>query len=411
MSMTRGARPDYPDVAERVESWRTDPRVTVTALGPSPEGRDIPCVTIADPGVPAEDKQRALIVAGQHGTEESGRAIALALADFLLAGSAEAEGLLSNQEIAIVPCCNPDGAQADTYENAQAIDTAHVFEFGRQPGSPEAEAIWGFARPFCPELFIDVHGLSGGSMSDRVWMDSQLAFSPNRTFMALMAQEATRASESLGYPTCELKIPPAIDTSQSHSRRIGERLALETGAMAFGVEAIEHYYTEKEWTEAGLARIRALLAYGSNDNFGLGERGYPNSLISGSRVCGLKAHGATASDRRASRVQLTAFLKNNMALVDRQADGPEGAALVRVFSETSHGERPDRFAVLLRFKKPFDLEDVTWKDAALKEGRRHGYELTEAESSVQMLVEIADRFGGDEARLEVRYRSPWLRGG
>ena len=411
MPTKRGARPDYVDVAERLDLWSGDPRVTVTIPGSSPEGRDIPCVTIADPGVPAEDKQRALAIAGQHGTEESGRAIALALVDFLLSGSAGAENLLGNQEIAIIPCCNPDGAQADTYENTQGVDTAHVFEFGREPGSPEATAIWEFARPFCAELFIDIHGLSGGSMSDRVWMDSQLAFSPNRAFMTLMAQEATRASESLGYPTCELKIPPAIETSQSRSRRIGERLSLETGTMAFGVEAIEHYYTVKEWTEAGLARIQALLAYGSRDAFDLGEPGYPNSLISGHRVCGLKAHGATAAERRTSRVQLTAFLKQNMALVDRLPDGIEGTAVVRVFSETTHGEIPDRFAVLLRFRKPFDLEGVTWKGASLREGRHHGYELAEAESSVQMLVEIADRFGGDEARLEVSYRSPWLKGG
>ncbi|KKL96851.1 hypothetical protein LCGC14_1840320, partial [marine sediment metagenome] len=78
------ARPGYEDVLSEIEriAASAGEAASTSELGQSVRGRSIPCLTLTDPAAPAEDKQHVLIVASQHGSEESGRALALALADF-----------------------------------------------------------------------------------------------------------------------------------------------------------------------------------------------------------------------------------------------------------------------------------------------------------------------------------------
>jgi hypothetical protein len=400
------AHPDYDDVIAALQELKQATlRPEIVMLGQSAEGRPIPCVRFRNP---SQDQQRALVVAGQHGSEESGRAIALALIRFLAAGDPEARALLAAQEIAVIPCGNPDGAQRNTTRNAVDIDTAHEFEFDTPVRSVESTCIGAFALEFCPEFYIDIHGLAGGSMNDRIWLTPVHGFSANVHFATQMAQEATLRAEQAGYPCCEVRPPVAIDPAKSRTRLLGEMLAYECNTLAFGLEAIEKYYREDDWCRAGLLRLKCLLAFANSDAFGLGVSGYPNHLVSGFRLNGLRAHGATPSSRRESRRALNRFLRDNFAIAGRGADGVDKMARVEVMSRTIHGPNPDRFTLSVRLRKPAKLLSVSWDGARLEPAADPGYRVVESAHDLQVLADIRAPFGGPSRFLEVRYDSPWL---
>src|SRR6185369_12700229 len=179
-------------------------------------------------------------------------------------------------------------------------------------------------------------------------------------FATMMAQEATLEAEKLGYPVCEVRPPHALNIKANTSGRLGEKLSFEFNTLGFGLEAIEHYYREKEWCEVGLLRLRSLLNCGCQDRFQLGIEGYPNALVSGFKLCGLMAHGTNAALRRENRSELTKFLRANFAMANRGADGLDGMARIGVSSKTLHGKNPERFSLSLRFKKPCQIESVSW---------------------------------------------------
>ena len=399
-------RPGYEDVLEATERLNREPSCRVMILGRSVEDRKIPCVVFTDSSVREEDKQHVLVIAGQHGTEESGRAIALELMQYLVSEEQEVLQILEKQSIAVIPCANPDGAVHETYRNADDIDIAHTFALYTPAGTPEGRLIEDFALPFAPEVVVDIHGLAGGSMKDRVWYERPWGFTPDSRFLAIMGEEMSRAAEEKGFPQCETVPPPPLDPQNVTGLRIGSKLAAETKSLGFGIETIEHYYREQDWRMDGLVRLQRLLRFGMEDAFGLGETGYPASLVSGYRVCGLKAHGRTASERRQNRIDLTQFLRNNWAIVEREADGIEKCAKVKVFSKDIEGPNPDRFAILLRFKLPCEIKSIEWNGERLVPDGEHGFRLWKDAISCFVQVNLKVPFGGPERFLIVHYDSP-----
>ncbi|MBN1809270.1 MAG: hypothetical protein JW909_09405 [Planctomycetes bacterium] len=401
-------RPGYEDVMESVEEVRSHPLCDIRMLGKSVQGRDIPLVTLTDPAVPDDDKQHALILAGMHGTEESGRSIALELISFLASGREEAAETLRRQVVAVVPCSNPDGAVLATYRNAEDVDIAHTFTFDTAAGTPEGRAIEQFAVPFAPEIVVDIHGLAGGSMMDRVWFEQPWRFTPDRFFLSVIGNAMSGAAEAAGFPQREVSPPLTWKEEEIEGLRLGGKLAAECKSLGLGLEAIEHYYREPEWRAAGLVRLRRLLRFGNEDEFGLGEPGYPTSLVSGSRICGLKAHGIDASSRRRNRVELTRFLATNWAIVDRGADGLDKCARVLVESKGANGPNPRRFAVLLRVRKPCEIQTIQWENEALEENDEHGYRIWEDANSRLIQVNLQAPLGGPGRLVTVRYDCPFF---
>jgi hypothetical protein len=405
---TRGARPDYEDVVEAIDQAQSAAgnRIRVQRLGKSVQGRDIPCAICTDPAVANDDKQHVMIVAGQHGAEESGRAIALSVLEFLASGRDEAPDILRKQVVAIVPSGSPDGAQLDDNRNAAGEDVAHTYAFDAPAATPEGRALERFALEFVPDIFIDMHGRAGGGMKELAWLSPAWGFSSDRYFLTEMSSAMARAGEEAGFPQAELDPPSRLDITKMQSGLLGEKLAAECKTLSFGLETIEKYYREVDWRTTGLARMRRLLRFGMEDAFGLGEPGYPVSLISGTRMYAIKAHGTTAGERRANRVEMLGFLRRHFCIAERDADGVDRCARVKVFSKTCDGQNPHRFALLLRIKKPCRVKGVRWKGQPLSVDNRHGYRLWEDNASVLVQANIAEPFGGPERFLEVHYDSP-----
>lgn len=381
-------------------------RIRVQMLGKSVQGREIPCAICTDPTAPDDDKQHIFIVAGQHGAEESGRAIALEVMEFLARVDAEAADILRRQVVAIVPCGSPDGAQLDSNRNAVGDDIAHSYLFDAPNKTLEGQALERFALAFAPEVSVDMHGRAGGGMKELAWMCPAYGFGSDRYFLTRMSMAMAEAGEAAGFPQAELEPPAALNLKAMATGLLGEKLAAETKTLSFGLETIEKYYREADWRATGLARIRRLLRFGQEDAFGLGEPGYPAALISGTRAYAIKAHGPTAAERRANRVEMVNFLRRNFCIAERGADGVDGCAQVRVVSRTIEGPNPHRFALLMRIRKPCRVQAAEWDGQALQPDAVHGYRLWEDTASVLVQANIARPFGGPERVLTVRYESP-----
>jgi hypothetical protein len=408
MSVT--ARPDYGDAMRAIETLRAsgDPRVQVLEIGRSARNRSIPAAIFSDPASPDSDKQHVLVIAGTHGNEESGRAIALELMSFLLSPDPQAEQVRKRMRVAVVPCVNPDGAEANTYRNADGADIFHGFRRDTAPATPEGAAVEAFAWSFVPDVFVDVHGMAGGGMKDKVWLVPPLPFGADAYYLTEIAGRMMAAAEAEGLPQSEVAPPGPFRGHEEHLHCFGDKLTTAFKTLCLGMESIEFYYREPQWRRDGITRLRALFAVGLADTFGLGEPGYPNVLVSGNRIGGLKAHGRTAEARRRNRIELADFLRQNYAIVDRGYDGLLGHARMCVSSQSLHGRNPDRFALLLRLVKPCEIRSITWDGTPLTPDDTHGYRVWEDANSLLLQANLVAPFGGPERHLDVHYSSPYL---
>ena len=407
----RPDRPNHDDALAQLDRLRRDAGdvVEVRGIGRSVQGRQIPCAILTDPSVPDEDKQRVLLVAGQHGTEESGRAMVMGLMDWLAAGREEAGEVLRRQAIACISCASPDGAIHDTYRNAEDVDIPHTYALDGAAATPEGRAIEGLAMEFVPDVVVDAHGRSGGGMKELAWLQPAHCFSSDRLYLTLISQAMADAGEAAGFPQTELLPPGPLRPREGQDASLGEMLSWRLKTLPFGLETVERYYRRPDWEATGVVRLRRLLQFGMEDAFGLGVAGYPNVLVSGQRCFGLMAHGDTAAARRASRVELTRFLVRNFAVVDRGADGLDRCARVKVMSKTVEADNPDRFGLLVRIKNPCEVREVTWRGRSLTAGRGHGWWTRTDRSSTFVHAEIGEPFGGPERHLVVHYDCPYFR--
>ncbi|MHC4716087.1 MAG: M14 family zinc carboxypeptidase, partial [Planctomycetota bacterium] len=243
----RTVRPSYADVMEHLDRLAGEPVGAVEEIGRSVKGRAIRAATFTDPEADDEDKQHVLIVASQHGSEESGRAMVMATMDFLVEGSDEAKEILRKQIVAFVPCANPDGAVANTGANAEGVDIAHTWSFDAQAGTPEGRALEDFAARLIPDVSVDVHGRAGGGMKELAWVQPGWGFSSDRYFVTAMSLAMAEAGEAAGFPQCELSPAGLLVPAQGQNAMLGSVMAYRYKTLALGLETIEHYYRQEDW--------------------------------------------------------------------------------------------------------------------------------------------------------------------
>ncbi|MCE5241094.1 succinylglutamate desuccinylase/aspartoacylase family protein [bacterium] len=153
--------PSFDGVLHSLRELQSSPRVTLSNLGASRQGRPIPLLIVHDPAVPLAETVRLFIVARQHGTEASGTVACLALArHFAQAQGEEEQALLRQFSLLMVPVANPDGMCAGRRANAGGADLNR--HWGGS-GEPEISAIKAAVRKHQPHALIDMHELPAGS--------------------------------------------------------------------------------------------------------------------------------------------------------------------------------------------------------------------------------------------------------
>ena len=138
------------------------PEATVQVIGRTLEAKGFPaadlllCVIAARPAQnPARlDRKEptVLVVASQHGNEQSGKEAALRLVRDLALG--ELKPLLRKLNFLVIPQANPYGNSVDRRQNEQDLDLNrdHV-----KLEAPETRAIHAVFRAWMPEVTLDVH--------------------------------------------------------------------------------------------------------------------------------------------------------------------------------------------------------------------------------------------------------------
>jgi hypothetical protein len=134
-------------------------RVVVEVVGQSVEGRPIHLVRLGDPRPPSREAARGspvqLNVCTQHGNEPAGREACLQwVRDLAFTKDPMLIDQLRDQTILFVPTANPDGADANSRENADGVD---VNRDHLNVETPEASTIGIVVRDWRPSFVLDFH--------------------------------------------------------------------------------------------------------------------------------------------------------------------------------------------------------------------------------------------------------------
>ncbi len=127
----------------------TSPRVTISTIGRSVQGRPIRLVRVGPPRTRKEIAagSSVLVICAQHGDEPAGREACLNAARDYARAKLDTTMLL-------VPTANPDGFAAGRRHNADGVDINRDY---LRYETPEARALSAVIRDYSPDLLGDMH--------------------------------------------------------------------------------------------------------------------------------------------------------------------------------------------------------------------------------------------------------------
>ncbi len=280
--------------------------VTVGAVERSVEGRPIYAVAVTDPRVKPKDKEHVLVVGGQHGNEESGRMVALALIRWLCTKAAKET--VRRQKIVVMPNVNPDGAEYDIHGDLDGVHPNLDHE-ETGPKTPEGRALENVSKAFRPDVFVDLHACGGaGCGTDMVLYPWPKPYSEDARLLALIAEDMCAAGEKAGVPQTTFPMTwsgwggPGMDGGSStkwHYRNFKSIVILTENT-----EHNEHSYSVQLRTKSGLDKLKALLKWGNRRHPKLPYEGYPCMLACSMFDRGVVALGDDPESRRESRIAI-----------------------------------------------------------------------------------------------------------
>jgi hypothetical protein len=293
----------YRNVQEKVDANRE--LLRPESLGLSEEGREIGAVHVTDESAPDDEKETALIVCGRHGQELGTRVVGAALIDWLC--SPEGAETRRRQRIVIVPVANPDGCVRGEF-------------WAPRDGLSETEkkTIVALADRLQPDAVVDVH--SWGDLQDgEAIITANTSGAGEDVFIhERLAGRMVEAAADRGYPFLLRRRP----TSSSYNNFFCQVCYERFHSLVFGMEVNHAALTPRESAESGLAAITALLKEGDGRSSWQAMAGYPNNLLVGNFATSLGAAGSSASERRASRCEISKRRKS-FSIPKRQFNPPD----------------------------------------------------------------------------------------
>ncbi len=302
-----------------LERWaREAPEaLRVETAGESVDGRPILAAYVTDASVPDDDKQHVLFSATHAGCELNSCTGLLHLLRWLLGDDPDARRYRRRYVIGVLPCCDPDG-----YEELRREDPPSGYY--QRPGpylawtldgpadpadNPEAVALHGVLERLRPEAHVDVHGLwyEDATMWESTgisWVTA-LSRSYEHDLPRLMddfAERAgfliTRGEQDAGQVLASGPVPGG----EHH-------YYLRRGVINDTCFSYHRYHSLSFTFEAGfddsiVLRLCGLLEAGLRRWRYQWYRGLPVDHVHARLSMQMAAWGATAAQRRASRVEL-----------------------------------------------------------------------------------------------------------
>lgn len=228
--------------------------------------------------------------------------VALALIDWLVtkAGAVTRR----KQKIVIMPNVNPDGAERDIYTTPAGIRPNSDHSAGGAK-TPEGIAVEKVAHRLAPEVFVDVHARGGAGCSyDMVLYPATRLYTEDEYVVRRIADDMVAAGERTGIPhvTHTLIWWGGGKPDNTSTTRFCYCTFKSIVMLTENAEHNDFAYPPAARIRSGLARLKALLAWGNRRYSKLYYEGYPFQLAMGMFHRGIVAVGKTAAARRRSRL-------------------------------------------------------------------------------------------------------------
>ena len=405
--MAQPPSPTYPEIMDQAQALAAaaPARVSYRELGRSEEGRPIPLLTLGDA---ARDLPLLLVTGGTHGSEETGRAGSMALAEWLAGDGA---GNLDHLSVLLVPCLNPDGAEANSYHNARDINLCTAFPYNARAITAEARALEDLALDLLPDCIVDVHGLAGGAMGDSGFTHPTLD-SVGQDISHRVVAELNATALALGFPQRH----PYIENEFKMARgSLCRKLAALTGIFCFTMETTENYYPLADSVRSTLVRLQKLVEIGQRVHFNQPYPNFPSDNLLGGHGATFLPFGGTYRRRRESRLKAMSTLIEVGSYFERSHADPGKIATLTFRLDAPWQTAPEGLAFGLALDPRATVKKVTylWPDGEVGELSpatlvdEHGYYQWQ-EGAIQMLrASVARPPAQGQHQVKVEYTAPW----
>lgn len=460
--------------------WRqTHPDlVTLESRGLSGGNLPVYLLKITDAAVSDADKQVCLVTTLHCGPERSGATGALAFAEWLLGDDALAVETRRRQIVLIMPIVNPLAFfHTDRFRNEQGVDpytgTGPVGKLWDVKNltlltperAPELIAVLSVIDDYRPEVHADLHGTglqeyAPGQLGARQMYQGQImteitggAYSNYalRPWDWRVTEAMVEAGKAAGYPSDRFEADAQRTFWGPELAPLGKKLWHGAPLFYSAHYGYAKYHTmpitqEVAWEASLVARMQGLMKIGNAPWIDERAPGYPVNRIRHFVGHYVTAYGATAADRRESRVELwnrqadfalgflypqtdgresfvvatTGAAKKIVAAEDRAAlvrnlreamgdgaapieeflgDGPEiklameqAPAQLAAAAATDDASGPIEHGFGLRVRLPYrapKILDVQLNGASLAESAADGYESWFADGFTQVQVNVS----------------------
>jgi hypothetical protein len=405
--MSASVSPTYEEVAARAQALaaRFPDSLSCRAIGLSEEGRPIPMLTAGDPG---RDRPLLMVTGGTHGSEETGRAASLALAEWLADEGREA---LDGLAALIVPCVNPDGAELNSYHNARDVNLYHCHRFPGPATTAEGRAVERVALEHLPDCLVDVHGLAGGAMGDSGFVIPMLSGEYGLVIALGVTEELCEEGRRLGFPQRHPFIEGLLREAEAP---LVEKLTRTSNALSYTMEITENYYPLEDSVRSGLGRLKKLVEIGRRTQYSQPYPGFPCDVLAGGPTAALMAFGNSYRKRRESRVKLAALVRSPNLYFERSHADPGGVATVVLRVPSELAEAPEGLVLQCALDPRVTVKRVRYEwpggEGELPPGGlevEHGYHLWHDRGILMVRASTVRRAGQGEHRLAVEYEMPF----
>lgn len=402
-------RPTYCEIVQRsgLLANRYSDRVSYSEIGPSAEGRPIPVLSFGDAD---RDLPLMMVTGGMHGSEETGRAASLALAEWL---ATEGADHLARLSVVVVPCLNPDGTERNSYHNAQDINLYKSFRHDAPSTAVEGRAAEELALRLQPDCYADVHGLAGGYMGDSEYVTPTLPGNMGLQIGFAIAAEMDAAAVAAGLPQAH----PWIESRfLSEAGCLCDKLAALLNSLCYTVEITENYYPLEDSVRSGLLRLRKLVEVGQRTHYNQPYPGFPCDTLVGGPMFAVMPFGAGYRQRRESRLRTMGILRAMREETDfvRFYGDPGHTATLRLIVHDLPQGAPEGLVMQLALDPRAAVTRVCYQwpggeeeelqPAAL--GEPHGYaQWTQGVPMVRVSVARPPRLGAH--KVIVKYDAPY----
>lgn len=338
----------YPSIEEMkrgLRRWQAKhpQRLKVQSVGKTLAGRDVLLCKVTDASVDDVDKQVVLITTTHGGREYNSSTSALHLVKWLIGNSPLARETRRRQIVLVMPACAPDAYAEKRYPGVMPDDETTIKGEGnpclsywswtgvmRPDINPEAVAIAKVMDRYMPDVHADLHGFpeadafmpestgiswgSGLSRCHNPEVIQRMNIAADRQGFGLRVTDGEFSAGAVRV-TAPINVPYRPDSLRKRDHQQldkdipGHHFFMRPANISSCTFSYHRYHAlsftmEIGYEQSALARLQGLLEIGNQVWYSEYFHGYPTNHMGNGLLVALAGWGATAAERRRSRVEL-----------------------------------------------------------------------------------------------------------